>query len=951
MKYQNKTKTQLIAELNKLQHQLNIQEKLINNGQDKHKQSKEVIKLRAIFENSAEVIVLFEKNGDIADMNGRVFDWLGYRPADIIGKNFKDLPFIPFKSKTKIAKNLFKRASGDVIPPYEVEFINKSGEIRIGLISASPIKNKNGNIIQIFVIISNITKQKKAENVLQKQQDQFKTIFSVSPDLLILLDQNFVYRAVNPAYCKFMNKLEEEVIGKTHFDIFPREIADIYQQSDIEVLKSGKLQIEERQAFGIEENNKWVQVIKAPVLNAKGTPTGILTSIRDISKRKQAEQELIDSQERYRGLANATFEAVFFSEKGICIDANQIASDMFGYEHDEISGMYGTEFLVPDLREVVEKNMLSGYEEPYKSIAQRKDGSTFFCEIRGKMTKYKGRKIRITVIRDIDEQVKTQNELTVSEMKFKTLYNTSRDAIMMLTPEKGFFAGNKATVELFGCKDEQEFIAQKPASLSPDKQPDGSLSSVKARQMMLLAMENGSHFFEWKHKRMDDSEFYATVLLTRMELQNKKVLQATVRDITNQKLAEEEIKNHRNHLEKLVKQRTKELEEINIQLNIAKNKAEKSDKLKSAFLSNMSHEIRTPMNAIIGFSQLLKEPDITDNAKNEYTDVIISKGNLLLNIINDIIDISKIEADELKINKSACDVNSILDELYLTFLNSKEVIDKPALKLRIVKPYSDKHIVINSDPFRLKQVLSNLIMNAIKFTSEGYCETGFFITDQDDNKKIKFYVKDTGIGISKDKHEIIFDRFRQIDDSHTREFGGTGLGLPISKRIVELLGGEIGVESEVGRGSFFHFTIPYEKVIVTEKIQKTKKSIEKNYYWPDRTILIVEDDQDSFYLLKQSLLNTKVKIIHSLNGKESVEICTTNPDIDLVIMDIQLPEMNGYDATRLIKKHKTDLPVIAQTAYALAGERDECLKAGCDEYIAKPVNMNDLLLVLQRYFS
>ncbi|MCD4664715.1 MAG: response regulator, partial [Bacteroidales bacterium] len=491
--------------------------------------------------------------------------------------------------------------------------------------------------------------------------------------------------------------------------------------------------------------------------------------------------------------------------------------------------------------------------------------------------------------------------------------------------------------------------SQQPASLSPEYQPDGSLSSVKSQQMMSLAMKNGSHFFEWVHKCIDGSEFYATVLLTKMKLREKDVLQATVRNITPQKLAEEELKNHRNHLEELVNQRTKELKEINIELNVAKNKAEKSDKLKSAFLSNMSHEIRTPMNAIIGFSELLKEPEITNETKNEYTDVIINKGNLLLNIINDIIDISKIEADELKINKSACDVNSILDELHLTFLNSKEVIDKPAIKLRIVKPYSNKHIVINSDPYRLKQVLSNLIINAIKFTSKGYCETGFFITGPDDNKKIKFYVKDTGIGISKDKHEIIFDRFRQIDDSHTREFGGTGLGLPISKKLVELLGGEIGVESEVGLGSFFHFTIPYEKVVVTEKIQKDKKRIKKNYYWPDKTILIVEDDQDSFYLLKQSLINTKVKIIHSLNGRESVEICTNNHNIDLVIMDIQLPEMNGYDATRLIKKHRKSLPIIAQTAYALAGEREICLNAGCDDYIAKPINMNELFLLLQSY--
>jgi signal transduction histidine kinase/CheY-like chemotaxis protein len=468
--------------------------------------------------------------------------------------------------------------------------------------------------------------------------------------------------------------------------------------------------------------------------------------------------------------------------------------------------------------------------------------------------------------------------------------------------------------------------------------------------MMSLALKNGSNFFEWKHKRMDGTEFDATVLLTRMQLQKKAVLQATVRDITDQKLAEEELINHRNHLEELVKQRTKELEEINIQLKEAKNKAEKSDKLKSAFLSNMSHEIRTPMNAIIGFSELLKETDTTDDTKDEYIDVIISRGNLLLNIINDIIDISKIEADELEINKSACDVNKIIDELFLTFQKTKEDIKKSHIELKIIKSESTKELIIFSDPYRLKQILSNLIDNAIKFTHNGFMEVSYSITGSGNNKKLKFYVKDTGIGIAKDKLDIIFNRFRQINETHTREFGGTGLGLPISKKLVELLGGKIGVNSEVGVGSTFHFTIPYENANIIQKPAILKGNINtKDYLWKNKVILIVEDDISSFFLLSNYLTNTKAKILLAKNGKESVDICTSNPDIDLVIMDIQLPEMNGYDATRLIKKHRKNLPVIAQTAYALAGEREKCINAGCDDYIPKPIDSGKLLQIMNKY--
>ncbi|MCD4698039.1 MAG: PAS domain S-box protein, partial [Bacteroidales bacterium] len=695
--------TQLISEINKMQRQLNIQEKLKNNDPDLQKQSNEAKKYRAIFNKSPEAIVLMERNGDIADVNGRVFDWLDYKPIDIIGKNFKNLPFLPFKSKVKIAKNLLKRISGKIIPPYELEFTSKSKETRIGLISVAPLKNDKGKIIQVLVIISDITEQKKAEKVLQKQQDQLKTIFSVSPDLLILLDQKFVYQAVNPAFCKYMNKQEEEVIGKTDFDLFPYEEAKIYRQSDMEVKKSGKLQIKERQAIGADGITRWLQVVKAPIINTRGKPTGILISVRNI---------------------------------------------------------------------------------------------------------------------------------------------------------------------------------------------------------------------------------------------------------TAQKLAEEELKNHRNHFEELVKQRTKELEEINIQLKEAKNKAEKSDKLKSAFLSNMSHEIRTPMNAIIGFSELLKESGNTDDTQNEYIDIIVNKGNLLLNIINDIIDISRVEANELELNESECNIGNLIDELYLSFNKTKELAKKSHIELKIAHPDTNGDIVVFSDTNRLKQILSNLVHNAIKFTHKGSVEVSYSIIGTEENKKLKFCVKDTGIGIPGEKLDIVYNRFQQVDDSSTREFGGTGLGLTISKKLVELLGGNIGIESVIGVGSTFYFTVPYVKVNIKKETALPPENIAKtDYSWEDKVILIVEDDLSSFFLLSSYLKNTKAKIIHTKNGKESVDICKSNSQIDLVLMDIQLPEMNGYDATQLIKKHRKNLPVIAQTAYALASEREKCLKAGCDDYIAKPIYMNELLLVLQSYLS
>ena len=249
------------------------------------------------------------------------------------------------------------------------------------------------------------------------------------------------------------------------------------------------------------------------------------------------------------------------------------------------------------------------------------------------------------------------------------------------------------------------------------------------------------------------------------------------------KMAEQELIHHKNNLEEIVKKRTQELEKTNLELQIAKNKAEESDRLKTAFLSNMSHEIRTPMNAIIGFSQLLKDPNLSDKDLDNYIDIITERGNQLLNIINDIIDISKIESGKINIHKSACNINQLLDELYTMFHNTKALVRKSHIELRLVKPDVYEDYIINTDSSRLKQILSNLIDNAIKFTQAGFVETGFSILEMNGSKKIQFYVKDSGIGISSENRDIIFNRFRQIDESHTRLFGGTGIGLSISKNL------------------------------------------------------------------------------------------------------------------------------------------------------------------------
>jgi PAS domain S-box-containing protein len=367
-----------------------------------------------------------------------------------------------------------------------------------------------------------------------------------------------------------------------------------------------------------------------------------------------------------------------------------------------------------------------------------------------------------------------------------------------------------------------------------------------------------------------------------------------------------------------------------------KTKAEKSDKLKSSFLANMSHEIRTPMNAIIGFSDLLASDELDHNDRKEYIRHIRNSGELLLNIINDIIDIAKIEAGEVKIIEQDCNIHDILNEAYVTH---KDILTRTKkdryIELKCEKG-SENTFFIKSDPFRIKQVLSNLISNAVKFTDSGEVKFGYEFID---NSQLLFFVKDTGIGLPPDKADIIFERFRQVEESSDRNYGGTGLGLAITKNLVELLGGKIWLESEEKKGSVFYFTLPVNAIRFLKVQDSPVATIPENHQWAEKTFLIAEDDDSNFKVLNEYLHKTRVNLLRANDGLEAVEICMNNHQtVDLILMDIQMPRLNGYEATKAIKKEHPQIPVIAQTAYAMSGEKEKSYEAGCDDYISKPLD-------------
>lgn len=379
------------------------------------------------------------------------------------------------------------------------------------------------------------------------------------------------------------------------------------------------------------------------------------------------------------------------------------------------------------------------------------------------------------------------------------------------------------------------------------------------------------------------------------------------------------------------------------------SKAKTSDELKSSFLANMSHEIRTPMNSIIGFSNLLASEQIPDSQKRDFTQYIRSSSELLLNLVDDIIDIAKIEAGELKIIKKDCELNALGQELLTTSKETCRRFNKSGLDLIFTPDPVNPGVFMKTDPFRLRQIMVNLINNAIKFTEKGSVEFGYTIKDE---TQVEFFVRDTGVGLSRDEIDMIFERFKRTRRSEEKNIVGTGLGLAISKNLVQLLGGEMWVNSVAGSGTTFLFTLPYliPTILPTERGGDLYRH-ETSYNWSGKTILIAEDDLYSSKFLRELLGKTGVEILHVPNGEMAVEVFRSNPDIDLVIMDIQMPEMDGLEATRLIKKMNLQIPVIAQTAFAMAGDKEKFQKAGCDEYVSKPVNTNQFMSMINHFLT
>lgn len=629
-----------------------------------------------------------------------------------------------------------------------------------------------------------------------------------------------------------------------------------------------------------------------------------------------------ESELQFRNLFESAADAIFIAdeENGIILDVNHAAERLMQMPKIEIVGIHQSK-LHPKKEEMYSRDTFSQIqqaedESSFTNIIENKvvrfDGTEVLVEILASKTVYKGKKCLVGIFRDITERKKTEVELLIAKETAEAI-NANVTAIIEGTTNSIWAFNRSFEIIYINQVFQEEFYQTFGVHLKPGVSLIESLPEVlrpiwKPRYDRVL---NNEQFTVEDAIDTGNGMIYLQVDFNPIVKKGQVIGGSCFGvNITHRKLAE-------------------------IELVKAKEQAEESDRLKSAFLANMSHEIRTPMNGILGFAELLKEPDLSGEQQQKYISIIEKGGARMLNIITNIVSISKIESGQMEVNIQETNINEQIKYIYTFF---EPEVEGKGIQFSFRNSLPSKEAIIKTDREKVIAILTNLIKNAIKFTENGSIEFGYNKKD----KILEFYVKDTGIGIPKNRQEAIFERFIQADIADSNATQGAGLGLSISKAYIEMLGGKIWVESDAV-GSIFYFTLPYNiKTTIENSLQEEVLTPNEVTPMKKLKILIVEDDKASEEFISLVVQKFSKEIIIARTGVEAVEACLKNPNIDLILMDIQIPEMDGYKATIEIRKFNKDVIIIAQTAYALEGDKEKAIAVGCNDYISKPINTNEL---------
>lgn len=770
----------------------------------------------------------------------------------------------------------------------------------------------------------------KAIDEFSHVEEKLESLLENIQDIVVFTDNKGLIQSVNKN-----SEVENLVIGNNIYDIFsPAEKNKIIKK--LELIFNGNKNI----AFDFRDVSGNFYNASAGGIKNSDKVTGAVLIIKKIYENENFDE--IDFAVNLIETAQAI--VLVLDIDGKIVRFNPYMEEVSGYYLSEVRGKDWFSVFIPEKNRGALKKMFLKAVNDNRTIGNvnpimTKKGELREIEWFDKVLRNKNGKIigLLCVGQDITERIKSEEALRTSEAQLSNAMKIARLGYWELDVANNQFIFNDHFYSIFrtNAAEVGGYIMTPQEYAKRFLYPD-DMAMVASETKMALETDDPDYSRQLEHRILfaDGEIGYISVSFFIVKDKNGKTIRTygANQDITERKKAEKKLEEQNEKYQALNQKLIESLEELrktNLELQKAKLRAEESDKLKSAFLANMSHEIRTPMNGIMGFSKMLVKTGLSENKKAQYAKIIDDLCIQLLQLIDDIINISKIETGQITINQNKININDLLITLFSIY---KPVTGKNNINFYLTKDLPDDEAEIITDQIKFRQILDNLIGNAIKFTHTGFVKIGYSVK----NDFLEFYVEDSGIGIPIELQESIFERFRRVEAS-SKIYSGTGLGLSISKAYVEKLGGKIWVKSEPGKGSVFYFTIPF--VPANKKSGKGKgvKRKEKS------VVLIVEDDEINYLYFEEVLIDINMDILHAKNGKEAIEICRDNPDIDLVLMDIKLPDLNGYEATKQIKKIRTNLPVIAQSAYAMTGDRETAINAGCVDYITKPIDSKDLI--------
>ncbi len=869
-----------ITEKKLAENNINEINELLINRTIELKQSEE--KWRDLFETSRDVVYISTVDGGFLDINPAGEELFGYTRDELIEIDILDL----YLNKGERKKFLSEIEERGFVKDYEISFKKKDGTPIDSLSTATVRRDREGNTIGYHGMIRDITERKQAEEALKDSEESYRNLVENLNDVVYNIDLGGNFTYISPIIEKISGYKVDEFIGKSiatfiHPEDLPR-VKAIFKQNTANQNETNEFRVMEK-----DGSTRYVS-ISGRVQWKNKKPIGITGIMTDITERKHAEEEL-----RVRDRAiESSISAIGLSDlKGKLAYVNPAFLKYWGYEDaKEVLGRPSVEFWSTgdELLEVVEA-LRKRESWVGEIVAIKKDGSSFNAQLSANIvTDGTGEPIYLMAsVVDITEQKEIEEKLRESEIRMKSFMDSATDGFFLFDSKLNIVDVNKIILDRIGAQ--KEFIVGKNLlEISPKSKESGRYEKY------LEVIKTGNPFFvDDVMTDVKDGELNVAVKAFKVE----GGLGVTITDISERIKSEEELK-------------------------VAKLRAEQANHAKSEFLANMSHEIRTPMNGILGFSELLMEEDLTEEQK-ENVKTIYESGNVLLSLINDILDLSKIESGKMKVNEEEFYLLELFNSTIM-LLNPKAQEKGLGLKLKIDKDISSR---IVSDPDKIRQIIINLVGNAIKFTDTGSVNVSVKMKEKGDEKHLlTVMVKDTGVGIPPEKIETIFDPFSQADASTTRQYGGTGLGLSITKNLVELLGGKVKISSKLGKGSTFTFSIPTKEPINKEEATQRVES---------KKVLIIEDDPSTLRLYRKFLEKSGFEVISSKMGRDTIPLAEEHfPAI--IILDIILPDIFGWEVLRELKKNEktSNIPVIVVSVLT---EKNKAISLGAIDYLEKPI--------------